>query len=186
MTTLASKMWWAIVIRGLCALVFGILCFVWPIATIGALVFLFAAYALIDGVFAIVSAFTSHEGSMRWFLLLEGVFGIAAGILTFAWPGITAFVLLYFIAGWAIITGILEIIAAIRLREVITGEWLLILSGIASVIFGVLLFLYPGAGALAVITIIGAYAVVFGILLLVLGFRLRGHAQKISASPAHP
>lgn len=181
MTTLISKMWWAIVIRGLCALIFGILTFVWPLATIGALVLLFGAYALVDGIFSFAAALSPHKsGSMRLWLILVGLTGIAAGILTFAWPGVTAMVLLYFIAGWAIITGIFEVIAAIRLRKEITGELFLALSGIASIIFGVLLYAYPGAGALAVITIIGIYAIVFGVLLLVLGLRLRSHAQQIA------
>jgi uncharacterized membrane protein HdeD (DUF308 family) len=178
MTTLVSKMWWAIVIRGLCALVFGILCFVWPLATIGALILLFGVYALIDGVFNLAAAFSSKDsGSMRWLLLLEGLVSIAAGVLAFIWPAITGMVLLYFIAAWAVITGIFELIAAIRLRKEITGELFLALSGIASIVFGVLIYMYPGAGALAVITIIGIYAIIFGILLLVLGFRLRSHAQ---------
>ncbi len=180
MTTLVSRMWWAIVLRGLCALVFGILCFVWPMATIGALVLLFGAYALVDGIFSIVAAISSKEpDSIRFYMVCRGLFGIAAGVLTFVWPQITGMVLLYFIAIWAIVTGIFEIIAAIRLRKAITGELFLALSGIASIIFGVLLFAYPGAGALAVVTIIGVYAIVFGILLLILGLRLRSHAQQI-------
>ena len=185
MTTLISKMWWAIVIRGLCALIFGILTFVWPQATIGALILLFGVYALVDGVFTLAAAFSHPEsGSMRWLLVLEGVVSIAAGVLTFFWPQVTGLVLLYFIASWAILTGIFEVIAAIRLRKEITGELFLALSGIASIVFGVLLFLYPSAGALAVITIIGIYAIVFGILLLVLGLRLRSHSQQIAPKTA--
>jgi uncharacterized membrane protein HdeD (DUF308 family) len=110
--------------------------------------------------------------------VIEGLISIAAGILTFFWPQVTGMVLLYFIAFWAILTGIFEVLAAIKLRKEITGELFLALSGIASIIFGILLFLYPGAGALAVITIIGIYAIIFGILLLILGLRLRSHAQK--------
>lgn len=185
MATLVSRMWWAIVIRGLCALVFGILTFIWPLATISALILLFGLYALIDGMFNLAAAFSSKDsGSMRWLLILEGLVSIAAGVLTFVWPQVTGMVLLYFIAGWAVITGIFELIAAIRLRKEITGELFLALSGVASIVFGVFLFLYPGAGALTVITIIGIYAIVFGIILLVLGFRLRSHAQQIIAKTA--
>jgi uncharacterized membrane protein HdeD (DUF308 family) len=183
MATLVSKMWWAIVIRGICALVFGILTFVWPKATIGALILLFGVYALVDGFFNLAAAFSSKQsGSMRWLLVIEGLVSIAAGVLTFFWPQVTGIVLLYFIACWAVITGVFEIIAAIRLRKEITGELFLALSGVASIFFGILLFIYPAAGALAVITIIGIYAVIFGILLLILGFRLRSHSQNLPAA----
>jgi uncharacterized membrane protein HdeD (DUF308 family) len=179
--TLAHN-WWVLALRGLCAIIFGILAFVWPGVTLGVLVLLYGAYALVDGVLAIIAALSKRQGSGLpwWALLLEGLLGIAAGIVTFVWPGITALFLLFLIAGWAIMTGIFEIIAAIRLRKEIEGELWLALSGIVSIIFGVLLFVRPGAGALTVVWLIGAYAIFFGIFLLALAFRLKRFKERAS------
>ncbi len=174
MHTILARNWWAIALRGLFAVLFGVAAFVWPGITLVVLVLLWGAYALVDGIFALVAAVRAAERRGTWWpLVLEGILGIVAGVLTFIWPGITALVLLYLIAAWAILTGIAEIVAAVRLRRVLTGEWLLGLAGVVSIIFGVLLIVFPGAGALAVIWLIGAYALVFGIVLIVLGFRLR-------------
>ncbi len=174
-----ARNWWALALRGLLAIVFGLLAFALPGVTLAALVILFGAYALVDGIFALVAAVRAAEAHERWWLfVLEGIAGIAAGVITFMWPGITALALLYLIAWWALITGIFEIAAAIRLRKEISGEWVLALGGVASVIFGVLLLMRPGVGALAVIWLIGTYALVFGLLLLILGFRLRGHSGQ--------
>jgi uncharacterized membrane protein HdeD (DUF308 family) len=174
MLTQLSRNWWLIALRGVAAILFGILAFVWPGATLTFLVLLFGAYALADGLLAVVAALTNNAGERRWWVLLEGLVGIAAAVLTFLWPGATAFSLLYLIAAWAILTGVLEIVAAIELRREISNEWFLILSGIASVILGVLLVLFPGAGALSVIWLIAAYAVVFGVLLVVLSLKVKG------------
>ena len=174
-----ARNWWALALRGLLAIVFGLVAFALPGPTLAALVILFGAYALVDGIFALVAAVRAAEAHERWWLfVLEGIAGIAAGLITFAWPGITALVLLYLIAWWAIITGIFEIAAAIRLRKEITGEFWLALGGAASVIFGLILLFRPGVGALAVIWLIGTYALVFGLLLVMLGFRLRGHSGQ--------
>jgi uncharacterized membrane protein HdeD (DUF308 family) len=173
MITQLTRNWWIVVLRGVLAILFGVVAFVWPAISIAALVLLFGAYALVDGIFAVIAALTNTAGMQRWWVLLEGVVGIVIGVLTFFWPGVTAFVLLYFIAAWSIVTGVLEILAAIELRKAITNEWLLIVSGILSVLFGLLVVLYPSAGALSVIWIIALYAVVFGILLIMLGLRLR-------------
>ena len=170
---------WALVLRGLAAIAFGVLAFVWPHITLTALVFLWGAYALVDGLFAIVAGVKSYEANKRWrVLLLEGLLSVAAGVLAFVIPGITTLVLLILIAAWAIVTGAFEIGAAIQLRKYITGEWLLALAGAASVLFGFALLFNPSAGAIAVVWLIGAYAMVFGILLLALGFRLRGLAHS--------
>jgi uncharacterized membrane protein HdeD (DUF308 family) len=174
-----ARNWWALALRGLFALLFGLLAFALPGITLAALVILFGAYSLVDGIFALVTAVRAAEAHERWWLfVLEGLAGVAAGVITFMWPGITALVLLFLIAWWAIVTGIFEIAAAVRLRKEIRGEWALVLGGVASVFFGLVLLFRPGVGALAVIWLIGTYAVVFGLLLLMLAFRLRGHAGQ--------
>jgi uncharacterized membrane protein HdeD (DUF308 family) len=180
----SSRHWWAFALRGLAAIVFGVLAFVWPGVTLAALVLLWGAYALVDGVLALIAAFrTEHDH--RWGLLLEGIVGIGAGVATFLYPDITALVLLYIIAAWALITGVLELVAAVRLRKVIDNEWWLILGGIASILFAIVLLAAPGAGALAVIWLIATYAIVFGVLMLGLALRLHGASQRRQAvSPA--
>jgi uncharacterized membrane protein HdeD (DUF308 family) len=174
MAVILARNWWALFLRGLAALLFGILAVIWPVPTLAVLVLLFGAYALVDGILSIVAAVKAPPGYERWWvLLLEGSIGIIIGALTFLWPQITTLALLYFIASWAIITGVLEIVVAVRLRKSISNEWLLILSGILSILFGLALVLMPVAGALAVVWLIGIYAIVFGLLLLALAFRLR-------------
>jgi uncharacterized membrane protein HdeD (DUF308 family) len=171
--------WHWIVLRGVFAVLFGIFAFVWPGVTLAALVLVWGAYAIADGVMALIAAFTMHEeGKPMLALIIVGILGIAAGIVTFFWPGMTALALLFFIASWAVLMGIFEIAAAIRLRKHIENEWLLALSGIVSIAFGVLMFLQPGAGALAVVWLIGSFLLVFGILLVVLGFKLKGLASR--------
>ena len=182
-TTLAQN-WWVLAIRGAAAILFGIAAFLWPGLTLTALVLLFGAYALVDGIFAVVAGFSTRREQERWWMMvLVGLAGILTGVLTFFWPGITALVLLYFIAAWSIVTGIFEVAAAIRLRREIEDEWMLGLAGVASLIFGILLLILPGAGALAVVWLIGLYALVYGILLLVLAFRLRGMRGTAAGRP---
>lgn len=176
-----ARTWWTLVLRGVLAIVFGVIAWIWPGLTLGALVFLFGAYALIDGVFALVAAASGGE-RRRMPLLLEGVLGIVAGVIAVVWPGLTALALLYVIAAWAIVTGVLEIMAAVELRREIDNELLLGLAGLASIVFGVLLIIFPGSGALTVVWVIGAYAVLFGVLLIALGFRLRGLADRPPAA----
>ncbi len=172
MLRILARNWWLLLLRGIVAIIFGLLALAWPAITLQVLVILFGAYVLVDGFFTVITVLI--EKAHREVLLLEGVAGIIVGVLTFIWPNITALVLLYLIAAWAFITGVFEIIAAVRLRKDIEGEWLLGLGGILSVIFGVLLAIRPTSGALAVIWIIGAYAVLFGILLIILSLKLRG------------
>jgi uncharacterized membrane protein HdeD (DUF308 family) len=180
-----SRYWWVLALRGALAIIFGILAVLWPGLTLITLVLFFGAYAFVDGIFAVIAGITSRERDQRWWAaVLEGIAGIIFGVLTFVWPGMTALVLLYFIAAWALVTGILEIVAAVRLRQVIDNEWMMILGGIVSIILGGLLFLFPGAGALGLTWMIGIYAIVFGILFIVLAFRLRGMAGTTGTTNA--
>jgi uncharacterized membrane protein HdeD (DUF308 family) len=175
MVDLLARNWWLVGLRGLVALAFGLLTLFNPTITLAVLILLFGAYALVYGAFTVFAAVANRRGEPYWgALLLAGLLSVVLGILTFMMPGVTAVVLLYFIAAWAIVIGVLEIVAATRLRKAITGEWLMILGGVLSVVFGVALVLYPGAGALAVTLWIGAYAAVFGVLMILLAFRLRG------------
>jgi uncharacterized membrane protein HdeD (DUF308 family) len=168
--------WWALAIRGGIAIIFGLAALLRPDIALEALILLFGAYALVDGVFAIVGVFGgTRGGTPRWLLLIEGIAGILAGIIAFVLPGLTAIVLLYLIAAWAVVTGIFEIATAIRLRQEIRGEWALIIGGALSVLFGVILAVIgPVAGLVSLIWLIGVYAVAFGILMLITAFQVRG------------
>ena len=181
-----ARAWHWVVLRGVFAVLFGIFAFIWPGITLAALVLVWGAYAIADGVMALIAAFTMHEESKPMAsLVIVGILGIAAGVVTFLWPGMTALVLLLFIASWAVLMGVFQIAAAIRLRKHIEHEWLLALSGVVSILFGVrLMFLQPVVGALAVVWLIGGFAILFGILLIALGFRLKGLASRIAPSGA--
>ncbi|HKX19851.1 MAG TPA: HdeD family acid-resistance protein [bacterium] len=177
MVGVLARNWWALALRGLFAVIFGLIALLNPGVTLIALIYLFGAYSLVDGIFGVAAAVRAAEAHNRWgWLLVEGIAGIITGLIAFLIPGLTALVLLYLIAAWALVTGVLELLAAFRLRGMIANEWLLLLGGAASIIFGVLLIVQPGAGALALLWLIGAYALIFGILMLMLAFRLRGHA----------
>jgi uncharacterized membrane protein HdeD (DUF308 family) len=179
-----ARNWWAIILRGVAAIIFGILAFAMPGVTVAALVLLYGSYALIDGIFNVVAAVSGRSGARPWWaLLLAGLVSIAAGLVTFFMPGLTALALVYVIAAWAIVRGVLEIAAAIRLRRVITNEWWLGLSGGLSVVFGALLMMAPGAGALALVLWIAAYAVIVGVFLVAFGVRLRGWRAEERVAP---
>jgi uncharacterized membrane protein HdeD (DUF308 family) len=180
-----SRTWWMLAVRGVAAVIFGLLALVWPQITLLALVLVFGAYALVDGVFSLVAAARGRElaGGSRGWLILEGLLGIAAGIVAIVWPDITALALLWVIAAWAVVTGVLEIVAAIRLRRVLDNEWLLIVAGALSVVFGLILIIWPGSGAIGLVWLIGIYAIAFGIVLLGLALRLRGLGRRL-ATPA--
>jgi uncharacterized membrane protein HdeD (DUF308 family) len=174
MATLLARNWWALALRGGAAILFGILAFALPSVTLAVLVILFGSYALVDGIFAIVSAIRALHGHKPWgSFLIEGAIGIIIGLITFFVPGVTLAFLVALVAVWAILTGALEIAAAIRLRRHLPGEWLLILTGVLSVLFGILILAAPVAGALVIVWWLGGYALVFGILLLTLALRLR-------------
>jgi uncharacterized membrane protein HdeD (DUF308 family) len=172
--------WWVLALRGLAAVLFGILAFIWPGITIFTLVLLFGAYALVNGILALVISFKGRRRIRRFgSLIFGGLISVAAGVIAFIWPGMTAFALVIVISAWAIVNGIAEIVVAIRLRKEISGEWLLIVAGIASILFGVCLFLNPLIGALVLVWWIGGFAFAFGILLIVLGFRMRRAAETL-------
>ncbi|WP_296742633.1 HdeD family acid-resistance protein [Mesorhizobium sp.] len=171
--------WWLLVLRGVAAIAFGLLTFIVPGLTLLTLVFLWGIYAFADGLLALWVAIAGKGGEMasRWWLAVIGVAGILAGLSAFIWPGMTALVLLMFIAGWAIAIGLLQIWGAIRLRKEVDGEWLLGLSGVLSLAFGIFMFVRPGAGALAFVGLIGWFAIFFGCIYIGLGFRLRKHKR---------
>ena len=161
-------------IRGIASIAIGILAIGWPGMTIAVLVGIFGVYAIIDGITNLFIGFSrGRAGDRAWAHVVQGLVGIGAGVLTFLWPGITALALVFFIAAWAVMTGMFEIVAAIRLRKVIQGEWLLALSGALSVAFGVLVFAFPGAGAVGIALVLGFYAIATGLILVMLGMRLR-------------
>lgn len=172
-----ARNWWLILLRGVLAVIFGLLTFVWPGITLLTLVALYGAFALLDGIFALTAAVTKGAPEPRWWLALVGLLGIAAGVATLLWPQITGMVLLFFIAGWAIASGVFQIVGAIKLRKEIDDEWMLIASGVLSVIFGLIILAFPGAGALGVAFGIGAFAIAYGALLIGLSLRLKKHAD---------
>lgn len=168
------KNWWAVALQGAAALIFGFLTALWPDISLTALVLLFGSFAIVYGVFSIITAVRRRRGERRWWaLLLDGLVSVAVGTVTLIMPDLTALALVYVIAAWAILTGILEIAAAIMLRRHIRGEWWLALAGVLSVAFGAVLAIWPGVGALALVLWIGVYAIVLGIFLIALGFKLR-------------
>ena len=177
--------WWLLLIRGVAAVIFGILAFGWPGLTLFVLVVLVGAFLLADGLASLWLTFVAARGHLRWWpFLVQGIAGVAGGVSTFAWPGLTALVLLYLVAAWAIVTGIFQIVAAIRLRQEVEGEWLLTISGALSIGLGVLLIAQPGEGALALVWIIAAYALLFGTVLITLAFRMRGWRDRFRQAHA--
>jgi uncharacterized membrane protein HdeD (DUF308 family) len=172
-----AENWWLLLLRGMGAIAFGVLAFIWPDLTLLTLTLLWGAYAIADGVFVLGAAVSGKGGEIapRWWLALIGIAGILAGLLTFVWPGITAQVLLVFIASWAIVTGVLQIWGAIQLRKEIEVEWMLALSGLLSIALGVALMARPGAGALAVVWLIGSFAILVGCIYISLALWLNRH-----------
>jgi uncharacterized membrane protein HdeD (DUF308 family) len=176
--TVLVRNWWALALRGALAVLFGVLAFVLPGLTVAFLIALFGVYALIDGVLAIVAGVKAAEHHERFgSLLLRGILGIAAGIVAFILPGPTAVVLTLMIGAWAIVTGVLEIVAAVHLHRA-HGEWLLIANGALSVLFGLLLVIVPAVGILTLVWIVGSYAIVFGLIMLMLAVRLRARHMR--------
>ncbi|MFP7571382.1 HdeD family acid-resistance protein [Marivita sp. S2033] len=180
---LLQRSWWVFLLRGLAAIAFGVAAFMWPALTVSVLTLLLGAYVLVDGIFGLIDAVRYRDRMRRvWPLVLESILGIVFGLLTLLMPGVTVIVLLMFIAAWAVIGGLLRIVLAFQIRKEITGEWILILSGVLSILFGGLLIAMPAAGLISVIWLIGIYAIAFGVLFLFLAFRLR----KIDLPSSHP
>lgn len=181
-----SRDWWLVALQGVAAIMFGVLALIWPQITLLALVFLFAAYAIVDGTLSLIRGFRrgGDGGRVDGWEIARGIIGIAAGVIAFALPDITAYALLLVIAAWAIVSGAIELIAAYQLRKTIQGEWLLVLDGALSILFGLLLIVDPSVGALAVVWLIGAFAIVSGVTLLVVANRLRSGVQDPGAPGA--
>lgn len=183
--------WRALALRGVAALAFGLLTLIWPGLTLWVLVVLFGAYALVDGVFTLIDVARNRPGTAehRGWLIVEGVAGIAAGIVTFVWPAITALALLFVIAAWAFVIGVARVSAAIRLRHIVDHAWLMGLAGVLSILFAILLVITPGAGALVITWLIGWWAVVVGVTLLMAAWRVHrgagvGDARNVSIGHA--
>jgi len=181
-----ARWWWTFIIRGLVAVAFGVLAFLAPAWGIAVLVALFGAWALVDGVTGLVGGIRSRGRDRSWWLsILEGIVGIVAGVFAFLFPVAAAGALIFIIAAWAIVTGLFEIVAAIRLREQIRGEFWLGLAGVASILYGVVIYLFPAAGALSIVWLIGSFAIAFGVFLLILGWRLRRINELARIDAAH-
>ena len=177
-STLASN-WWALALRGVVAILVGVIAFTLPNVTLTALVFLFGAYALVDGVLAIAAAIRGLREHERWgWLLISGIAGVVVGVVAFMMPSVGALAIIWLVAAWALATGGLEIAAGIRLRKLIEGEWILLLVGVLSVILGVLIAMRPGIGAAVIVAWIGVYALISGIVILVLAFKIRKWAHE--------
>ena len=178
MTTLFKATSWQLTIRGLALILFGIMALIWPNLTVAVLAILFGVYALVDGVVAVVGAILNRKTSPNWTLLLiMGLISIIAGIFAISNPGVTSLALLYIIAVWALLIGLVSILTAVRLRREIEGEWVMIAAGVLSIVFGIALIVAPGAGAVALAWLIGAYAIILGILDMLLAARARGWAR---------
>jgi uncharacterized membrane protein HdeD (DUF308 family) len=180
MLDVLTQKWWTVALRGILAIVFGIVALAFPGITLVSLALVFGAYVFVDGVFAIVGAF-GHRGREAVWYVLDGILGIAVGVATFFFPAITAQALVFLIGLWAILTGIFEVVAGFELP--VSRDWLLALAGVLSIVFGVLVFANPGSGAVAVVWLIGIYAVMFGVTLLVFSLRLRGLRSKLTVQP---
>lgn len=173
-----AKYWWLVVLRGVLAVLFAVLAFLWPAITLSILVIFLGAYLFVDGIFTLVHGFRIMKTDSHWWaLVLEGLVGIVAGLIALFSPGITALFLVVLVGIWSLLTGILEIVLAIRLRKEINNEWMLVLAGVLSIIFGILLFMQPLTGVVVISWWLGFYALFFGIFLISVGVRLRKLAK---------
>ena len=170
-----ARNWWALLIRGIAAILFGFAVLLFPNVSLVLLITFLAAYLFVDGIFALIAAFQSRNHNRWWLLALEGALGVLAGIAAFLFPAAAVLTVFYIVVFWAIITGVIEIISAIELRKQIKNEWMLILSGVVSVIFGGVLLIFPGEGILTLLWLLGVLALAFGVMMVILAFRVHGH-----------
>jgi uncharacterized membrane protein HdeD (DUF308 family) len=184
MLGLVARDWWVFAIRGIAAIVFGVLTFIWPATTLTVLVFMFGAYVLVDGVALLVALVRGDKIARRhgWAVAIMGILGIVAGIVTFLWPGLTALSLLYLVAVWAIAMGTFQVVAAVALRRELEGEFWMALGGVATIVFGAFLVISPGTGLLSLVWLVGIWSVVFGVSSIGLAYRL----HKLEAALPHP
>jgi uncharacterized membrane protein HdeD (DUF308 family) len=181
MVTQLKQNWWILALRGGLAVIFAILAFLWPVATAFAFVFILAAFAFVEGIFAFIGAFGwGLPATQRFLLVLMGILGLAVGVVAVLYPGILAITLVFVVAWWAIVTGILQLVVAVEMRKVIPNDWLLVLSGIISIAFGILLIWRPYAGVLTLAYLFGFYALLYGFMLLGLSFRVKGMATNLA------
>jgi uncharacterized membrane protein HdeD (DUF308 family) len=183
MLNVLARNWWMVALRGVAAVLFGIIAIVYPDITVGVLVAFFGAWALVDGAFSVAAGLAGPSGDRLWYIL-GGIASIAIGVIAWVWPDLTALTLLYIIATWAVILGTFQIATAIALREWLTQEWMLILSGAISILFGIVLFAFPGEGAIALVTTIGIFSIALGGSLIGLAIRLRSLNQGSATSGA--
>jgi uncharacterized membrane protein HdeD (DUF308 family) len=185
MLQVMSRNWWMVLIQGIAAVLFGIaILFTWPGLVLNTMVLVFAVYAFVDGIFAVINAIQHRNTPRWWVMLLEGAIGILAGIGAFLFPGGAVLTLLYIVAFWAVFTGLTQVVTAIQLRKEIDNEWMLILSGIVSIIFGFLIVFFPGAAILSILTILGILAIIWGVMLVILAFRLRNAGRSSTTGSA--
>ncbi|MGH3148616.1 MAG: HdeD family acid-resistance protein [Rubrobacter sp.] len=182
MVSTAAGNWWALLLRGIAAVLFGLAALFWPGPTLFVLIFMYGAFVLVDGVFAIVAGIRAGRSQRRWLLMAEGVLSLLAGLIVLAWPGMSALLMLYVIAFWAILGGVLRIVEAISLRREIDNEWTLVLSGVLSIVLGVVLAVLPGVGLLSLAWMIGIFALGVGATFIVLAFKVRGHRASSRVS----
>ena len=179
----ALRNWWMLALRGVFAILFGLVALLLPGIALLAFIYVFAAYAIIDGIVAVIVSIRERGSLSRWgWVLAEGILSVVAGIFAAVYPGLTALVLLYVVAAWAVLTGITEIVAAFMMREHVAREWILGLAGLLSIVFGIILFIRPGAGLLTILWLVGVYAIIFGILFIVRAFQLRSWASSMTTS----
>ena len=178
-----NRVWWTVILRGIAALVFGIVVLAWPGLALATLLVMFGAFCLADGALGVWAAL-SGGSDHRWLQLVWALVSIGAGLATLLVPGVTAIALLFYIGAWAVTSGVLQIVSAIQLRREIEGEWLLMLNGLLAVVFGLLLFARPGAGAMAIVTILGVFAIASGVALILLGWRAKSFVQAAASARA--
>ena len=181
-TILDMQRWWLFTVRGVFAVLFGLAALIWPGLTLLALIILWGAYAFVDGAMMLYLTLTHKEWPARWALGLIGALGLVTGLIALFWPGITATALLLLIAAWALVTGVLQIVDAIRLRKVMTNEWFYVITGVLTVLLGIILIVNPTAGALAFVITIGAFAILWGVVLVLFSLRLK----RLDAGLAQP